>query len=90
MGRAYLSRTSVDRHMRVYAGWMIHRHHARESMRIGMEDDVDDSPRFRDRVRVFSLGFMDLLMTRRGRMIIMLVSLAVVLVGVGLFELFHE
>lgn len=59
-------------------------------MRIGMEDDVDDSPRFRDRVRGFSLGFMDLLMTRRGRMIIMLVSLTVVLVAVGLFELFHE
>lgn len=58
-------------------------------MRIGMEDDVDDSPRFRDRVREFSLGFMDLLMTRRGRMIVMLVSLAVVLVGVGLFELSH-
>lgn len=53
----YLSRTSVDTaHMRVYAGWMIHRHHAGERMRIGMEDDVDDSPRIRDRVGEFWIG----------------------------------
>jgi hypothetical protein len=46
-----------------------------------------DAPSIPDGVRETAIGFIKLLMTRRGRMIVMLVSLAAVVVGVGLLEL---
>lgn len=89
IGRAY-PRRSPPRN-RDYGGWTILRPvDTGENEHRHAEDDVDNPPRIRDRNPETSLALIDLMMTGRGRMRFIAVSLALLVVLVAMLDAGHR